>query len=188
MDLIRERLLMSNRKGSDVDMSTWETLIDYTTTEELGTGNNEVERYESTILEKLNNAKKIAIVCYLASPSTEQSAVGTINVQLYLPNKYYNYASLTNEVNALPNKTSGANSLGYIYREIDIEPLQSVGIKGVYPIYSPVTSTLEGSYQYKKIDAYWNNSNNLVDASMLRLNVKSGVVGQGSRFRVLILS
>lgn len=188
MDLIRERLLISNRKGSDVDMSTWETLIDYTTTEELGTGTNDVERYDSTILEKLNNAKKIAIVCYLAPPSTEQSAIGTINVQLYLPNKYYVWASLTTEITTLPNKTSGANSLGYIYREIDIEALQTVGIKGAYPIYSPLVATLEGSYQYKKVDIYWANSGNVVDASTLRLNVKSGVVGKGSRFRVLILS
>lgn len=187
MDLIRERIMLT-KKASDTDMSTWETLIDYTTTQELGTGTNDVERYDSTVLEKLNNAKKIAIVCYLAPPSTEQSAVGIINVQLYLPNKYYNYTSLTNEVNILPNKTSGANSLGYIYREIDMEPLQSVGIKGAYPIYSPVTSVLEGSYHNNKLDAYWNNSNNLVDAITLRLNVKSGVVGQGSRFRVLILS
>ena len=169
-------------------MATWETLIDYTTTQELGTGANDVERYDSRILEKLNNAKKIAVVCYFAPPSAEQSAVGTINVQLYLPNKYYAWVSLTNEVNTLPNKMSGANSLGYIYREIDMEPLQAVGIKGAYPIYSPVMSYLEGSYQYKKLDAYWANSGNVVDATALRLNVKSGVVGKGSRFRVLILS
>lgn len=188
MDLAERRgLLMSNRKGSD-DMGTWETLIDYTTTDELGTGNNDVERYDSTVLEKLNNAKKIAIACYFAPPSTEQSAVGIINVQLYLHNKYYNYASLTNEINTLPNKTSGANSLGYIYREIDIEALQTVGIKGAYPIYSPTVAILEGSYQNKKLDSYWNNKNNVVDASTLRLNVKSGVVGKGSRIRVLILS
>ncbi len=169
-------------------MATWKTLIDYTTTEELGKGNNDVERYDSTILEKLNNAKKIAIVCYLAPPSAEQSAVGSINVQLYLPNKYYVWASLTNDMNTLPTKTSDANSTGYIYREIDIEPLQTVGIKGAYPIYSPVVAILEGSYQYKKLDAYWSNSSNVVDVSTLRLNVKSGVVGKGSRFRVLILS
>lgn len=180
--------MMLTKKASDADMSTWETLIDYTTTTELGKGNNDVERYDSTILEKLNNAKKIAVVCYFAPPSAEQSAVGTINVQLYLPNKYYNYVSLTNEVNTLPSKVSGANSLGYIYREIDMEVLQTVGIRGVYPIYSPVTSALEGSYQYKKLDGYWNNSGNVVDASTLRLNVKSGVVGKGSRFRVLVMS
>lgn len=187
MDLIRERMMLT-KKASDADMGRWETLIDYTTTEELGTGNNDVERYDSTVLEKLNNAKKIAVVCYLAPPSAEQSAVGTINVQLYLPNKYYAYASLTNEVNTLPNKTSGANSLGYIYREIDIEALQTVGIKGPYPIYSPVVSVLEGSYQYKKLDNYWTNSGNVVDVSSLRLNVKSGVVGHGSRFRVFVMS
>lgn len=169
-------------------MSTWETLIDYTTTEELGKGNNDVERYDSTISEKLNNAKKIAIVCYLAPPSTEQSAVGTINVQLYLPNKYYVYTHLTGGINTLPNKISGNDSEGYIYREIDMEALQTVGIKGEYPIYAPTIGLTKGSYQYKKLDGYWSNSNNVVDASTLRLNVKSGVVGKGSRFRVLILS
>ena len=168
-------------------MSAWETLIDYTTTAELGTGNNDVERYDSTVLEKLNNAKKIVVVCYLAPPSAEQSAVGTINVQLYLPNKYYVYGVMTGEVNTLPNKISGASSIGYIYREVDIEPLFDTGIRGNYPIYAPTTSYLEGSYQYKKVDNYWTNSGNVVDTSTLRLNVKSGVVGKGSRFRVLIM-
>lgn len=185
--LLRRRFELLKRK-EDEPMSTWETLIDYTTTEELGKGSNDVERYDSAVLEKLNNAKKIAVVCYLAPPSTEQNAVGIINVQLYLPNKYYVYGVMTGEVNTLPNKTSGANSIGYIYREIDMEPLHAVGIKGNYPVYSPVTSYLEGSYQYKVLNNYWTNSGNVVDASTLRLNVKSGVVGKGSRFRVLILS
>ena len=185
--LLRRRFELLKRK-EDEEMSTWETLIDYTTTKELGKGSNDVERYDSTILEKLNNAKKIAIVCYLAPPSTEQSAVGIINVQLYLPNKYYVLANLTGDINTLPNKISGNDSEGYIYREIDIEPLQSVGIKGSYPIYAPTIATTKDSYQHKKLDAYWFNDSNIVDATALRLNVKSGVLGKGSRFRVLILS
>lgn len=187
MDLIRERLLMSNRKGSD-DMGTWETIFDYTVSEELSATDtyHELMTFDATFFQKMQNAKKIIITMMFEAPSVKTlDDLGDIKISLYSKSGWYPFTFISG--NYLPNKTSGFASQSSYYKEIDLTNISELGHNDMIGVYAPSVFGLKGS-NFKKIDEFFGYGNMYNGQTILRIINKKVPVGKGSRLRVLVMS
>lgn len=186
MDLIRERLLMTNRKGSE-DMGTWETILDYTVSEELSVTDtyHEVMNVDATFFQKMQNAKKIIITIMFEAPSVKTlDALGDIQISLYSQNGWYPFTFING--NYLPNLTSGFASQSSYYKEIDLTNISELGHNDMICVYAPSVFGLKSS-SFKKIDEFFGYGNMYNGPTILRVINKKVPVGKGSRIRVLVM-
>lgn len=187
MDLMRERMLMANRKGSD-NMGRWETILDYTVSEELSVTDtyHEVMNVDVTFFQKIQDAKKIIFVEEFKSPSVKtQDSLGDIRIALnstrgwdplVILNGYY-----------LPYTTSGYASEATYYEEIDLTSICELGHDPLLGVYAPMICGVKNS-AFKKIDEYFSYANQFNENTTLRIVNKKVPVGKGSRIRALVMS
>lgn len=187
MDLVEHRRLL-NRKGSDDDMGRWETILDYTVSEELSATDtyHEVMNVDATFFQKMQNAKKIIIAIMFKAPSVKTSdALGDIKISLYSQRGWYPFTFI--DGNYLPNLTSGFASQSSYYKEIDLTNISELGHNDMIGVYAPSVFRLKGS-NLKKIDELYSYANMYNEQTILRVINKKVHVGKGSRIRVLVMS
>lgn len=122
---VRRSMLKS--KGSE-DMGTWETILDYTVSEELSVTNtyHEVMNVDATFFQKMQNAKKIIITIMFEAPSVKTlDNLGDIQISLYSQSGWYPFTFING--NYLPNLTSGFASQSSYYKEIDLTNISELG-------------------------------------------------------------
>lgn len=185
MDLVRKRMLMS--KGSE-DMGTWETILDYTVSEELAVTDtyHDVMDVDATIFQKIQDAKKIIFVEEFKAPSVKtQDALGDIKISLHASQGWDPLPILNG--NYLPNLASGYASEATCYKEIDLTSVCELGHDPLLGVYAPMIYSLKSS-AFKKIDEYFSYANQYNGNTTLRIINKKVPVGKGSRIRVLVMS
>lgn len=147
MDLVRKRMLMS--KGSE-DMGTWETILDYTVSEELAVTDtyHDVMDVDATFFQKMQNAKKIIITIMFEAPSVKTlDNLGDIQISLYSQRGWYPFTFING--NYLPNLTSGFASQSSYYKEIDLTNISELGHNDMIGVYAPSVFGLKSS-SFKK--------------------------------------
>ena len=182
---IRRSVLKS--KGSE-DMGTWETILDYTVSEELSVTNtyHEVMNVDATFFQKIQNAKKIIFVEEFKAPSAKtQDALGDVKIGLFASQGWWPLPIL--DGNFLPNLTSGFASEATCYKEIDLTSICELGHDPLLGVYAPMTYSLKNS-TFKRIDEFFGYGNMYNGPTILRVINKKVPVGKGSRIRVLVMS
>lgn len=186
MDLVEHRRLL-NRKGSDADMGRWETILDYTVSEELSVTDtyHEVMNVDATFFQKMQNAKKIIITIMFEAPSVKTiDSLGDIKIALYSQNGWYPFTFI--DGNYLPNLTSGFASQSSYYKEIDLTNISELGHNDMIGVYAPSVFGLKNS-SLKKIDELFGYNHMYNGPTILRVINKKVPVGKGSRIRTLVM-
>jgi hypothetical protein len=181
---VRRSMLKS--KGSE-DMGTWETILDYTVSEELSVTNtyHEVMNVDATFFQKMQNAKKIIITMMFEAPSVKTlDNLGDIQISLYSQSGWYPFTFING--NYLPNLTSGFASQSSYYKEIDLTNISELGHNDMIGVYAPSVFGLKSS-SFKKIDEFFGYGNMYNGPTILRVINKKVPVGKGSRIRVLVM-
>lgn len=184
MDIRRS---MMKSKGSD-DMGNWETILDYTVSEELAVTDtyHDVMDVDATFFQKIQDAKKIILVEEFKAPSVKtQDSLGDIKISLRSNQGWDPFAILNG--NYLPNLTSGFASEATCYKEIDLTSVCELGHDPLLGVYAPMIYSLKSS-AFKKIDEYFSYANQYNGNAALRIINKKVPVGKGSRIRVLVMS
>ena len=187
MDLINERMMLT-KKASDADMGTWETILDYTVSEELSITNtyHEVMNVDATFFQKIQDAKKIIVVEEFKAPSVKtQDALGDVKIGLFSDQGWWPLPILDGIF--LPNLTSGFASEATCYKEIDLTSICELGHDPLLGVYAPMIYSLKNS-TFKKMDGFFSYSNLYHSTATLRIINKKVPVGKGSRIRVLVMS
>lgn len=182
---IRRSMLKS--RGSE-DMSTWETILDYTVSEELSVTDtyHEVMNVDATFFQKMQNAKKIIITIMFEAPSVKTlDALGDIKISLHSASGWDPFTFING--NYLPNLTSGFASQSSYYKEIDLTNISELGHNDMIGVYTPSVFGLKSS-SFKKIDEFFGYGNMYNGPTILRVINKKVPVGKGSRIRVLVMS
>lgn len=183
MDIRRS---MMKSKGSD-DMGNWETILDYTVSEELAVTDtyHDVMDVDATFFQKIQDAKKIILVEEFKAPSVKtQDSLGDIKISLNSNQGWDPFAILNG--NYLPNLTSGFASEATCYKEIDLTSVCELGHDPLLGVYAPMIYSLKSS-AFKKIDEYFSYANQYNGNAALRIINKKVPVGKGSRIRVLVM-
>ena len=186
MDLINERMMLT-KKASDADMGTWETILDYTASEELAVTDtyHDVMDVDATFFQKIQDAKKIIPVEEFKAPSVKtQDSLGDIKITLHSNSGWDPFAILNG--NYLPNLTSGFASEATCYKEIDLTSIYELGHDPLLGVYAPMVYSLKSS-SFKKTDEYFSYANQYNGNATLRIINKKVPVGKGSRIRVLVM-
>lgn len=186
MDLINERMMLKS-KGSE-DMGTWETILDYTVSEELSVTDtyHEVMNVDATFFQKMQNAKKIIITIMFEAPSVKTlDNLGDIKISLHA-NQGWDPLLILNG-NYLPNLVSGYASEATCYKEIDLTSICELGHDPLLGVYAPMIYSVK-DLSFKKIDEYFSYANQYNGNTTLRIINKKAPVGKGSRIRVLVMS
>lgn len=189
MDLINERMMLT-KKASDADMGRWETILDYTVSEELSVTDtyHEVMNVDATFLQKMQNAKKIIIMIIFEAPSVKTfDSLGDIQISLYSESGWYPFTFING--NYLPNLTSGQYSKSSYYKEIDLTNISEFGHNDITGVYAPSVFGLKYSTfsNFKKIDEFFSYGNMFNGQTILRIINKKVPVGKGSRIRTLVM-
>jgi hypothetical protein len=187
MDLINERMMLT-KKASDADMGTWETILDYTVSEELAVTDtyHDVMDVDATFFQKMQNAKKIIFVEEFKAPSVEtQDGLGDIKISLRASQGWDPLLILNG--NYLPNLVSGYASEATCYKEIDLTSICELGHDPLLGVYAPMIHSVK-NLAFKKIDECFSYANQYNGNTTLRIINKKVPVGKGSRIRVLIMS
>ena len=182
---VRRSMLKS--KGSE-DMGTWETILDYTVSEELSVTNtyHEVMNVDATIFQKIQDAKKIIFVEEFKAPSVKtQDSLGDIKISLRSDQGWDPLIILNG--NYLPNLTSGYASETMCYKEIDLTSICELGYNPLSVVYAPMIFS-GNNLASKKIDECFSCVNQYNKNTTLRIINKKVPVGKGSRIRVLVMS
>ena len=182
---IRRSMLKS--RGSE-DMSTWETILDYTVSEELSVTDtyHEVMNVDATFFQKMQNAKKIIITIMFEAPSVKTlDALGDIKISLHSASGWDPFTFING--NYLPNLASGFASQSSYYKEIDLTNISELGHNDMIGVYAPSVFGLKSS-SFKKIDEFFGYGNMYNGPTILRVINKKVPVGKGSRIRVLVMS
>lgn len=169
-------------------MNTWETILDYTVSEELSVTDtyHEVMNVDATFFQKMQNAKKIIITIMFEAPSVKtQDSLGDIQISLYSSSGWYPFTFVSG--NYLPYLTSGFASQSAYYKEIDLTNISVLGHNDMIGVYAPSIFGLKGS-PLKKIDELFGYGNMYNGPTILRIINKKVPVGKGSRIRVLVMS
>lgn len=183
MDIRRS---MMKSKGSD-DMGNWETILDYTVSEELAVTDtyHDVMDVDATFFQKIQDAKKIILVEEFKAPSVKtQDSLGDIKISLRSNQGWDPFAILNG--NYLPNLTSGFASEATCYKEIDLTSVCELGHDPLLGVYAPMIYSLKSS-AFKKIDEYFSYANQYNGNAALIIINKKVPVGKGSRIRVLVM-
>lgn len=182
---VRRSMLKS--KGSE-DMGTWETILDYTVSEELSVTDtyHDVMNVDATFFQKIQDAKKIILVEEFKAPSVKtQDSLGDIKISLRSNQGWDPFVILNG--NYLPNLTSGFASEATCYKEVDLTSVCELGHDPLLGVYAPMIYSLKSS-AFKKIDEYFSYANQYNGNAALRIINKKVPVGKGSRIRVLVMS
>lgn len=169
-------------------MATWETILDYTISEELSVTDtyHEVMNVDATFFQKIQDAKKIIFVEEFKAPSVKtQDNLGDIRIALNLSSGWDPLVILHG--NYLPNTTSGYASEVTCYKEIDLTSICELGHDPLLCVYAPMVCSVKNASP-KKIDEYFSYANQFNGNTTLRIINKKVPVGKGSRIRVLVMS